>query len=608
MKKLTIRLPLVAAVLVLGAVVVAQPANAAAPTGTASGWGADSYGEVGNGVTATKVTKPVAVTALPKGVVSVAAGARHSFAILGDGSVKAWGRNAAGELGTGNTTEQHAPVSIPAFGPGSGVVAIAGNGQQLTTTQTSADGHSMALKSDGSVWGWGHGDSGQVGDGVALPVAVGTHHNVLAPVAVSGLGASANNPVTAIAAGGAHSLAVKHDGSVWSWGNNTSGQLGDGGALPGTDRSTPAQVSGLGASAANPVVAICGGDAFSAALKQDGSVWTWGNNTSGELGDNTVNDRSTPAAVSGVSGVSKISCGAAFIVVLESNGAVMAWGNNASGQIGNNTAPTDQHVPKAVTGLGAGSGIVDLATGHSHVLARKSDNTVTVWGRNASGQLGDGTTTQENTPKALTLTGVTSIAAGGAHSFAVRSPSLTFTPKKGTAGLTVSASGARFGSGESVTVSYATGLVSPTSMTICTGLAASDGTFSCSGPIPTTNTGAPGAHAITATGGSSGLTAAAGTFTLLPTVTISPKSGPSGTSVSLTGAHYIPGEIVKFAWLTNLSTPARITLCSATADSNGTATCPGKVPTTNVGPTGSHTISAAGATSKVAGTTTFTLS
>src|SRR5262249_16441555 len=160
--------------------------------------------------------------------------------------------------------------------------------------------------------------------------------------------------------------------------------------------------------------------AFSMALKKDGSVWAWGNDTSGELGDNAIADRSTPAMVNGLSGVAHISVGAAFAVALKGDGTVLAWGNNASGQIGNNNAPNDQGTAVQVSGLGAGSGVVDITTGQSHVIARTSTNTLIVWGRNASGQLGDGTTTQQNAPKTLTNMNAAQVSAGGAHTLVVR--------------------------------------------------------------------------------------------------------------------------------------------------------------------------------------------
>ena len=151
------------------------------------------------------------------------------------------------------------------------MVAIAGGGV-----------HSLALKSDGTVWAWGRNDWGQLGDGSMT--------NRLTPVPVSGL-----TGVVAIAGGGVHSLALKSDGTVWAWGGNSSGQLGDGSM---TNRLTPVPVSGL-----TGMVAIAGGELHSLALSSDGTVWTWGYNVYGELGDgSTTIVRATPIPVTWIPG------------------------------------------------------------------------------------------------------------------------------------------------------------------------------------------------------------------------------------------------------------------------------------------------------------------
>ncbi|MBY9084659.1 hypothetical protein KIH86_10500 [Paenibacillus sp. HN-1] len=138
-------------------------------------------------------------------------------------------------------------------------------------------GHNLALKSDGTVWSWGTNSSGQLGNG--------TTTNTTVPAAISTL-----SGVTAIAAGSSHSLALKSDGSVWAWGYGGSGQLGDGSL---TVRTTPVAVSGL----TSEVTAIAGGNSHSLALKSDGSVWAWGYNGSGQLGDGTTVQRNIPVAV-----------------------------------------------------------------------------------------------------------------------------------------------------------------------------------------------------------------------------------------------------------------------------------------------------------------------
>ena len=478
---------------------VAGPAAVAgaatAPTGVAYAWGANAYGELGHTPLSDALT-PVPVSGLPSGVLHVIAAARHSFAILADGSVRAWGRGTAGELGNGKAANSATPVAVSGFGAGSGVAALAGNAQPITSTNPSGDGHSMALKSNGAVYGWGHDDSGEVGNGISLPIPPGTDVNILKPVPVVGLGSGSG--VVAIAAGGSHSLALKSSGAVLAWGHDSSGQLGDGAALPGADHSSPVTVSGLGAGSG--VVQVSAGTSFSVARKADGTVWTWGNNASGQLGDGTTSDRSTPAQVPGLSNVREVEAGDAFVVAVKKDGSVWAWGNNASGEIGNGKAPADQHTPAAVTGLGAGSGVTSVSAAFSHVVALRVDGTVLVWGRNTSGQLGDGTTKQRNVPGVLRgMNRVVEISAGGSHTLISRAPQVAIAPGSGHAGTHVTITGTRFHPGETVNVVYVTRLASPSGVVLCRAKANTKRTFTCHAVIPS-KSGPRGKHSVVATG------------------------------------------------------------------------------------------------------------
>jgi alpha-tubulin suppressor-like RCC1 family protein len=471
----------------------------------------------------------------------------------------------------------------------------------------------MALLTNGAVLGWGHGNSGQDGDGVSLPIPAGTDHDVLLPRQVVALGPGSG--VQAIAAGGSHSLALKTNGAVLAWGNNQSGQLGKGGALPGVDASTPQSVSGLGASTVDPVVAIDAGDSFSVAVKKDGSVWTWGNNASGELGNGTLGtDSSVPHQVntlgpSATNPVTAISAGSAFVVALKKNGAVVAWGNNASGELGNNLT-TDSLNPVNVTGLGAGSGVSSLAAGSAHVVALRSTGALLAWGHNASGQLGDGTTTDHHVPETLSITHVTHVVAGGAHTIIFRAALITtLTPNTGVAGTHIAVAGTGFGTSEQVKVFYQTNIASPTQVQVCAVTTSSTGGFSCSSSttvIPTTNTGSAGAHALIAVGTASGLRATTN-FVLRPTVGVSPSSGPPGTVVTVTGSRFKPGETVTVLYLTKLASPSTQPLCTATASATGTISCGATIPTTNAGPIGVHSMTATGSATKTAGMSSYTL-
>ncbi len=258
-----------------------------------------------------------------------------------------WGSNDSGQLGFPNPAAELIPGPVVGLGAGSSVISIASGGD-----------HSLALKSDGTVLAWGNNSLGQLGDGTVLPR--------IAPVPVSGLGPGSG--VIAIAAGTQHSLALKSDGTVLAWGNDGSGQLGDG-SFSFTPRSSYSLVSGLGTGSG--VIAIAAGDQHSLALKSDGTVLAWGANFNSQLGDGTNNNRPTPVQVSGLgpaSGVIAVTGGGQHTLALKSDGTVLAWGANFAGQLGDGTFIT-RLTPVQVSNLGSGSGVTSIVAGSQHSLA-----------------------------------------------------------------------------------------------------------------------------------------------------------------------------------------------------------------------------------------------
>ncbi len=251
-----------------------------------------------------------------------------------------------------------------------------------------------------SIYAWGENATGQLGDGTTSARS--------APVPVIGM----SSGVTAIAAGEYHSLAVQN-GAVYAWGLNNNSQLGDG---TGTERTSPVSVIGL----SSGVTAVAAGESHSMAL-QNGAIYAWGYGGFG-IGDGTVASHNTPVAVTGMnSGVTVIAAGNGRSFAVQ-NGGLFAWGENGVGELGDGTT-TPRTSPVAVTGLT--SGVTAIAAGINHSLAVQNGG-LFAWGNNGTGQLGDGTTTTELTPIAVTAltNGVTAIAAGRNYSLAVRDGSV----------------------------------------------------------------------------------------------------------------------------------------------------------------------------------------
>lgn len=261
--------------------------------------------------------------------------------------------------------------------------------------------HSLLICNDGSVKAWGYNSYGQLGNNTV------TDSN--SPMLVAGL----TGTVTAVSAGSDFSLALKSDGTVWAWGYNYYGQLGNG---TFTDSYTPMQVPGLAG-----VVAISAGSYHSMALKGDGTVWAWGANYNGQLGDNTyINSANPVATYTTLANVTAISAGNNYSMALKGDSTVWTWGSNYDGQLGLGTS-NDTLYPCKIPGL---TKIIAIDGGGSHSLAVKSNGTVMAWGNNDNGQLGDGTQTLRLNPVAvLVLSNVKKVRAGSSHSLALKNDS-----------------------------------------------------------------------------------------------------------------------------------------------------------------------------------------
>lgn len=342
--------------------------------GTVWTWGANKVGQLGDGTTMSKAL-PIQVGGLLE-VVTIDGGEGHTLAVKLDGTVWAWGLNNYGQLGDGTTENKNVPVQVTGLFD---IIAVACGSH-----------HSAALDRNGDVWTWGANDYGQLGIGGES--SLGSKRNK--PEKVTGL-----NGIIALACGGIHTIALRKDGEVYVWGCNKKGQIGDGTYI---NRTAPVRVDGLSGIIAITSGGALGGDtnSHSLALKSDGTVWTWGSNSDGQLGDGTDITRNTPVQVGGLSHVIAIAGGGAHSAALKSDGTVWTWGCNWAGQLGIGIPFSIKNKPVQVKYL---SKIVTLASGWMHSIAAKSDGTLYAWGYNGLGELGDGTFTNRSLPVSVKL-------------------------------------------------------------------------------------------------------------------------------------------------------------------------------------------------------------
>ncbi|MCX7920800.1 MAG: hypothetical protein N3B21_02065 [Clostridia bacterium] len=315
------------------------------------------------------------------GSLPLIAGTYHSFIVMDDGKVKAWGYNTAGQLGFGDNMDRNLPAVIP------GLVGV----KQI------AAGHntSFALMNDGTVKAWGLNATGQLG--------LGDSKNRSVPTTIQGL-----KGVRQIVAGFQHTLALMENGTVKAWGYNTYGQLGLGDAV---DRNIPTTIPGL-----TGVKQISAGAYHTIALMEDGTVKVWGCNTSGQLGLGHTENLSVPTDVPGLVGAKQIAAGFYHSMAIMSDGTVKAWGSNKAVGV---VTSSNVNLPSTIPGL---VGVKQLAGSCNYTIALMNDGTVKAWGENTHGQMGFGDKTARYIPTALPgISGVEQLAAGYFHTLMLMS-------------------------------------------------------------------------------------------------------------------------------------------------------------------------------------------
>ena len=242
-------------------------------------------------------------------------------------------------------------------------------------------GHTIALLTDGTVWTWGNNEYGKLGNNLANSNLTETTYDSSLPQQVHGPGdVGFLSNIVAISAGEIHNTALKSDGTIWTWGLNASGQLGDGTT---NNAHTPVQVIDL-----TNVVAISARAYHGLALKSDGTLWGWGDNRYGQLGLGTqdLNPHPTPAQVVGITNPASFSAAYATSLVLMSNGTVMMWGTSTQGELGQGVFNDFSYNPILVPGI---SNVVSISAGFQEPEALKSDGTIWMWGYGNLGQLGN---------------------------------------------------------------------------------------------------------------------------------------------------------------------------------------------------------------------------
>lgn len=314
---------------------------------------------------------------------AVSTGADFCVALKTDGTLYAWGHNESGQLGVGSFEDQNMPVRV---------------GEDSDWHSISAGyGFVIALKTNGTLWVWGRNDFGlgaPSGNITNIPEQVGT-----------------DTDWTFINAGGAHSFAIKSNGTLWGWGRNDFGQLGNGSYI---HSNAPVQVGN-----ANDWKKAAAGTFHTLAVKTNNTLWSWGYNFSGQLGQGTAGfgtEINTPTQIMSLAANEwkSVDAGGRHSLAVTAEGKLWVWGNNNTHALGINDGSTYKAVPTLVNNM---SDWKTATGGTNHIFAVKEDNTLWGWGQNTHGQLGDGSVVNRAVPVQIgTQSGWSGADGGELHS------------------------------------------------------------------------------------------------------------------------------------------------------------------------------------------------
>jgi alpha-tubulin suppressor-like RCC1 family protein len=352
-------------------------------------WGSNISGRLGDG-TITNRSSPVSVIGEFTWC-QVAAGCAHTAAVRTNGTLWAWGYGFRGRLGDNTTTDRSSPVSV-----------IGGftDWCQVSAGQT----HTAAVRTNGTLWAWGYNANGRLGDGTTTDRS--------SPVSVIG----GFTDWCQVSAGGSHTAAVRTNGTLWAWGYNGSGRLGDGTT---TSKTSPVSVIG----GFTDWCQVSAGSGHTAALRTNGTLWAWGFNGCGRLGDGTITARSSPVSViGGFTDWCQVSTVFSHTAAVRTNGTLWAWGDSCGGRLGDGTnfAFCGQSSPVSV--LGGFTDWCQVSAGNVHTAAVRTNGTLWAWGCGSCGPLGNNTTTDRSSPVPVVggFTDWCQVSAGNCHTAALR--------------------------------------------------------------------------------------------------------------------------------------------------------------------------------------------
>jgi uncharacterized repeat protein (TIGR02543 family) len=349
----------------------------------------------------------------------VSGGWGHSLILTRGGKVFSWGDNGSGQLGKVTTTIRTKPGSV--------IMPELENDEIIEKIFTQSE-HSFALTSNGRILGWGDNSQGQVGDG--------TKNNLFTPTFISINGLHIGETIQSMSLGDGFTLALTTLGRLFSWGFNGSGQLGD---STTTSSIVPKVVLFTDLQDSETIQYISAGSSHSLAITNIGNVYAWGSNLAGKLGDGTTVQKLVPTLIdffelnNGESIIS-VSAGSSHTLALSTSGRIFSWGYNASGRLGDGTT-NNKNTPTLITfpQLENGEKIQNIHAAGYHSLALSTMGRVFSWGRNGSGQLGDGTLTNKLIPTLISISQlqndetIKQLSAGSTHSLAVTTTGRIFS-------------------------------------------------------------------------------------------------------------------------------------------------------------------------------------